>query len=161
MGSGESVHVVDLTVGRASSMIGFPVPACDACLRIAGVRSGRNARVCSLAATLDEKQCRHQRPQRTTSLKARQMVRGTHREALKQFYKKTFLAWEERGERRRERARCIFLLTFFSNNLIYESRCDLLRIANSDVRENQSMKNATKKAAKKAPAKKAAAKKKK
>ena len=56
---------------------------------------------------------------------------------------------------------CIFLLTLFSNNLIYESRCDLLRIANFDVRENQSMKNATKKAAKKAPAKKAAAKKKK
>jgi hypothetical protein len=34
-------------------------------------------------------------------------------------------------------------------------------IANFDVRENQSMKNATKKAAKKAPAKKAPAKKKK
>jgi hypothetical protein len=34
-------------------------------------------------------------------------------------------------------------------------------IANSDVRENHSMKTATKKAAKKAPAKKAAAKKKK
>ena len=33
--------------------------------------------------------------------------------------------------------------------------------ANSDVRENESMKHATKKAAKKAPAKKAAAKKKK
>jgi hypothetical protein len=35
------------------------------------------------------------------------------------------------------------------------------KIANFDVRENQSMKNATKKAAKKAPAKKAAPKKKK
>lgn len=35
------------------------------------------------------------------------------------------------------------------------------RIANFDVRENHSMKNATKKAAKKAPAKKAPAKKKK
>jgi hypothetical protein len=34
-------------------------------------------------------------------------------------------------------------------------------VANFDVRENESMKNATKKAAKKAPAKKAAAKKKK
>jgi hypothetical protein len=52
-------------------------------------------------------------------------------------------------------------LTFPSNNLIYESHCDLCKVANSDVRENQSMKNATKKAAKKAPAKKAAAKKKK
>jgi len=52
---------------------------------------------------------------------------------------------------------CIFFLTFASNHLIYESHCDLL-IANFDVRENQSMKNATKKAAKpakkKAPAKK-------
>jgi hypothetical protein len=37
----------------------------------------------------------------------------------------------------------------------------LRRIANFDVRENESMKHATKKAAKKAPAKKAAAKKKK
>jgi len=57
-------------------------------------------------------------------------------------------------------------LTFFSNNLIYESRCGLRatllrRIANFDVRENESMKHATKKAAKKAPAKKSAAKKKK
>lgn len=56
---------------------------------------------------------------------------------------------------------CIFPLTLNANDLIYESHCDLLKIANSDVRENQSMKNATKKAAKKAPAKKAAAKKKK
>jgi hypothetical protein len=49
----------------------------------------------------------------------------------------------------------IFLLTFFSKNLIYESHCDF-RIAKFDVRENQSMKSATKKAApkKKAPAKK-------
>jgi hypothetical protein len=54
-----------------------------------------------------------------------------------------------------------FCLTFPANNLIYESHCDLCKVANSDVRENQSMKNATKKAAKKAPAKKAAAKKKK
>jgi hypothetical protein len=55
-------------------------------------------------------------------------------------------------------------LTFFADNLIYESRCDLHKeIANFDVRENESMKNATKKAAKKAakkPAKKAAKKKK-
>jgi hypothetical protein len=57
--------------------------------------------------------------------------------------------------------RCIFLLTFVSNNLIYESRCALRqRSAQLDVRENYSMKNATKKAAKKA-AKKAPAKKKK
>ena len=49
-------------------------------------------------------------------------------------------------------SRCIFLLTFFSNNLIYESHCDF-RIAKFDVRENQSMKSATKKAA---PKKKAA-----
>jgi hypothetical protein len=51
-------------------------------------------------------------------------------------------------------------LTIFVNNFIYESHCGLcIGIANFDVRENQSMKNATKKAAKKAPAKKAAAKK--
>jgi hypothetical protein len=57
---------------------------------------------------------------------------------------------------------CIFLLTFFENNLIYESHRDL-RIANLMSRENQSMKYATKKAAKKtakkAPAKKTAKKK--
>jgi hypothetical protein len=53
-----------------------------------------------------------------------------------------------------------FFLTVPPNNLIYESHCDLT-IANLDVRETQSMKNATKKAAKKAPAKKAPAKKKK
>ena len=53
---------------------------------------------------------------------------------------------------------CIFFLTFGSKNLIYESHCDL-EIANLDVRENHSMKNATKKAAK--PAKKKAPKKKK
>jgi hypothetical protein len=52
-------------------------------------------------------------------------------------------------------------LTFAADNLIYETQCDLFGVANSDVRENQSMKNATKKAAKKAPAKKAAPKKKK
>jgi len=59
---------------------------------------------------------------------------------------------------------CIFSLTFSSKNLIYESHCGLVNeIANTDVRENQSMKNATKKAAakKKAPAKKKAAPKKK
>ena len=50
-------------------------------------------------------------------------------------------------------------MTFFSKNLIYESHCDLV-IANSDVRENQSMKYAAKKAAsKKGGAKKTAAKK--
>jgi len=55
---------------------------------------------------------------------------------------------------------CIFLLTFFKNHLIYESRCDLFKdCAKFDVWENQSMKNATKKAAK--PAKKKAAPKKK
>ena len=52
---------------------------------------------------------------------------------------------------------CIFLLTFFAKNLIYESHCDF-QIAKFDVRENQSMKNAAKKAAAK---KKAAPKKKK
>jgi hypothetical protein len=52
----------------------------------------------------------------------------------------------------------IFLLTFFSKNLIYESHCDL-EDRKFDVRENHSMKNATKKAAKKA-AKKPVAKKK-
>ena len=54
--------------------------------------------------------------------------------------------------------KCIFLLTFFAKNLIYESHCDFLRVAKFDVRENKSMKSATKKAAtkKKAPAKKAA-----
>jgi hypothetical protein len=58
------------------------------------------------------------------------------------------------------RVACIFLLTFFANHFIYESRCDLSRgRATLDVRENQSMKNATKKAAK--PAKKKAAPKKK
>jgi hypothetical protein len=31
---------------------------------------------------------------------------------------------------------CIFFLTFFANNLIYESHCDF-RIAKFDVRENQ------------------------
>jgi hypothetical protein len=50
-------------------------------------------------------------------------------------------------------------LTLGAKQFISESHCDL-RIANSDVRENRSMKNATKKAAKKA-AKKAPAKKKK
>jgi hypothetical protein len=47
-------------------------------------------------------------------------------------------------------AAIIFRLTFASNNLIYESHCDLLAIANLMSRENQSMKYATKKAAKKA-----------
>ncbi|MDX1979947.1 MAG: hypothetical protein SFV51_06745 [Bryobacteraceae bacterium] len=57
------------------------------------------------------------------------------------------------------RMRFTFLLTFAANDLIYESHCGLsMKIANFDVRENQSMKNATKKAAKKAPAKKAAKK---
>ena len=55
---------------------------------------------------------------------------------------------------------CIFFLTFTAVNFIYESQCALFGDAKSDVRENQSMKNATKKAAKKAPAKKAAPKKK-
>ncbi len=54
-----------------------------------------------------------------------------------------------------------FFLTFTSDDLIYESRCDSSWIANFDVRENHSMKYATKKAAKKAPAKKKAAAKKK
>src|SRR5688572_12176771 len=54
---------------------------------------------------------------------------------------------------------CIFFLTIFPNNFIYESHCDLYGSQILDVRETQSMKNATKKAAKKAPAKKAAAKK--
>ena len=61
----------------------------------------------------------------------------------------------------RECCSITFFLTFFSKNLIYESHCGLSWPLISDVRENQSMKNATKKAAKKAPAKKAAAKKKK
>jgi hypothetical protein len=52
-------------------------------------------------------------------------------------------------------------LTLFPYHFIYGSHCDLLQVANFDVRENHSMKNATKKAAKKAPAKKAPAKKKK
>jgi hypothetical protein len=64
------------------------------------------------------------------------------------------------GAGRKCRIACIFLLTFFPNHLIYESRCDLFeRSRNFDVWENQSMKNATKKAAK--PAKKKAAPKKK
>jgi len=58
-------------------------------------------------------------------------------------------------------ALCIFFLTFDAKNYINKSHCALLRRdAKSDVRENQSMKNATKKAAKKkAPAKKVAKKK--
>jgi len=53
-------------------------------------------------------------------------------------------------------ADCIFLLTFFANNLIYETHCDFLNRKILMFRENQSMKSATKKAApkKKAPAKK-------
>jgi hypothetical protein len=58
--------------------------------------------------------------------------------------------------RRFKEPKCIFLLTFFSNNLIYESHCDFFHVAKFDVRENQSMKSATKKPAKKkaAPKKK-------
>ncbi len=52
----------------------------------------------------------------------------------------------------------IFFLTFVPKNLIYESHCDLVEVANFDVRENQSMKNATKKAAAKKTAKKPAKK---
>ena len=53
-----------------------------------------------------------------------------------------------------------FLLTQAANNFIYESQLRSL-IANTDVREKQTMKNATKKAAKKSASKKAAATKKK
>jgi hypothetical protein len=56
---------------------------------------------------------------------------------------------------------CIFSLTFGTEHLIYVNHEAIFRDRKSDVRENQSMKNATKKAAKKAPAKKAAPKKKK
>jgi len=52
----------------------------------------------------------------------------------------------------------IFFLTFVPKNLIYKSHCDLVEVANFDVRENQSMKNATKKAAAKKTAKKPAKK---
>jgi hypothetical protein len=54
----------------------------------------------------------------------------------------------------------IFRLTLISNNLIYESHCDVCD-RKSDVRENQSMKYAAKKAAAKKPTKKPATKKKK
>jgi len=55
-----------------------------------------------------------------------------------------------------ENRKCIFLLTFFAINLIYESHCDFFHVAKFDVRENHSMKSATKKPAKKkaAPKKK-------
>jgi len=58
--------------------------------------------------------------------------------------------------RRFENPKCIFLLTFFPINLIYESHCDFFHVAKFDVRENHSMKSATKKPAKKkaAPKKK-------
>lgn len=82
--------------------------------------------------------------------------------AIKQFYTIAFL--RSRGLRPLSTcpSTCIFFLTIFQNNLIYESHCVFLKErANFDVRENQTMKNATKKAAKKAPAKKAAPKKKK
>jgi len=55
-----------------------------------------------------------------------------------------------------------FLLDFILKQpYIWITLRSFRRSLNSDVRENQSMKNATKKAAKKAPAKKAAPKKKK
>jgi hypothetical protein len=58
--------------------------------------------------------------------------------------------------RRFQKPKCIFLLTFIANNLIYESHCDFFYVAKFDVRENHSMKSATKKPAKKkaAPKKK-------
>ena len=74
------------------------------------------------------------------------------------WWEEWFGASEEPGRGMHATTQCIFLLTFFSKNLIYESHCDLVEFANFDVRENQSMKNATKKAAKKT-AKKPAAKK--
>src|SRR5947208_8166780 len=79
----------------------------------------------------------------------------------KQFANETFLRLRRMQSCIEVSLECIFLLTLFSSHLIYGSHCDLFWIANFDVRENHSMKNATKKAAKKAPAKKAPAKKKK
>jgi hypothetical protein len=78
-------------------------------------------------------------------------ARRKHRFGRKQFLPATF--WRVQDHPGQPR-RCIFLLTFERNNLIYESHCDLSRSQILMLRENRSMKNATKKAAKKKVAKK-------
>jgi hypothetical protein len=81
---------------------------------------------------------------------------GSNPEGIKHF---TWSAFCPTSSTRLSHPLCIFLLTFWPNNLIYESRRDLHGSRQSMSRENQSMKNATKKA-KPAKKKKAAPKKK-
>jgi len=71
-----------------------------------------------------------------------------------------FATWKRTWGARPNPVSRIFFLTLFENNFIYESHCGPSWDRKSDVRENQSMKNAAKKTAKKA-AKKGGAKKKK